>query len=83
MNHKKSALILTCFALSMILTLGAPFISNSIFDILKSYGVDDSAWNYMSYRYEELIPSVRMCGILLSLWGIVQMYEKNKGDSEK
>ena len=58
----------------LILVMGAPYLPDVFFDIIQQDTL--SADRYFAARIDELIPSVRMGGLILSAWGTVNALKR-------
>lgn len=58
----------------LILVMGAPYLPDVFFDIIQQDTL--YADRYFAVRVEELIPSVRMGGLILSAWGTVNALKR-------
>ena len=59
-------------ALGLILVMGAPYVPDVFFDIISLL----YWYNYQPIRFEELIPSLRLGGVLLFVWGVITWLKK-------
>lgn len=66
MSKKLKVSIRLLFILSIILILGAPYFPSFLYSIIYLYD-----FRFQEFRTPELIPSIRLCGVVLSAWGIV------------
>lgn len=65
----------------LILVMGVPYLPDVFFDIIQLL-YDD---NYKTMRFYELIPSLRLGGVLLFVWGMITRLKKafdTKGGSQ-
>lgn len=62
------------FLLGIVLILGAPYTPDAFFNIV--YNKFD--YNFQEIRFLEIVPSVRMAGMILSAWGIAVFTAKGK-----
>lgn len=60
--------------LGLILVMGAPYLPDVFFDIIQQDTL--YADRYFAARIDELIPSVRMGGLILSAWGTVNALKR-------
>lgn len=70
-------------ALGLILVMGAPYFPDVLFDIAQQDAL--YADRYSAVRVEELIPSLRLGGVLLFVWGVITRLKKafdTKGGSQ-
>ena len=58
----------------LILVMGAPYVPDVFFDIIQQDTL--YADRYFAARIDELIPSVRMGGLILSAWGTVNALKR-------
>ena len=58
----------------LILVMGAPYLPDVFFDIIQQDTL--YADRYFAVRVDELIPSVRMGGLILSAWGTVNALKR-------
>ncbi len=58
----------------LILVMGAPYLPDVFFDIIQQDTL--YADRYFAARIDELIPSVRMGGLILSAWGTVNALKR-------
>lgn len=68
-------------ALGLILVMGAPYVPDVFFDTIQLL-YDD---RYKPMRFDELIPSLRLGGVLLFVWGMITWLKKafdTKGGSQ-
>lgn len=65
MNKKIQISIHLLFILSIILILGAPYVPSFLYSIIRLYD-----YHFQDFRFTEIIPSIRLCGVVLSAWGI-------------
>lgn len=72
MKNWKSKRIVILFTLGIILVLCAPYVPDLFFRVVLKFDQ-----RYYSTRFDEILPSVRMAGLVLSAWGIV-LYCKDK-----
>lgn len=72
MKNWKSRCVVILFALGIILVLCAPYVPNLI-----SIAVMKMNYHYHDFRFDEIAPSTRIAGLVLSAWGIV-LYCKDK-----
>lgn len=56
----------------LILVMGVPYLPDVFFDIIQLL-YDD---NYKTMRFYELIPSLRLGGVLLFVWGMITRLKK-------
>ena len=66
---KRSKQILTLFILGLVLILLAPYVPDFCFRVLLAAKEKLFDYRYWDIRFEQIIPSVRMGGIILSAWG--------------
>lgn len=57
--------------LGLILIIGAPYLPDAFFSLIRAYDV-----RYSDFRFMELIPSVRWGGTVLSACGIALLFKK-------
>lgn len=60
---KRSVKVL--FVLGLILTIGGPYFPSFIYNLIYLYN-----YRTVDFRFENVIPCIRACGIVLSAWGI-------------
>ena len=72
MKNWKSKRIVILFTLGIILVLCAPYVPNLVF-----IAVSKMNYHYHDFRFDEIAPSTRTAGLVLSAWGIV-LYCKGK-----
>ena len=70
---KRSKQILTLFILGLVLILLAPDFCFRVLLAAKEKLFD---YRYWDIRFEQIIPSVRMGGIILSAWGMALLLKK-------
>lgn len=70
-NHRKRNIIIL-FVLGILMIAGASYIPSMLYQLIN---VDTD--QYWDLRYAQLIPNIRMCGVVLSAWGIA-MYMKSE-----
>lgn len=69
--------------IGLILVMGAPYLPDVFFDIIQQDTL--YADRYFAARVEELIPSLRLGGVLLFVWGVITWLKKafdTKGGSQ-
>ena len=67
----------------LILVMGAPYLPDVFFDIIQQDTL--YADRYFAARIDELIPSLRLGGVLLFVWGVITWLKKafdTKGGSQ-
>lgn len=67
-NNRKIKLL---FWLGILFVLGAPYFPSFVFSIINLYD-----YHFQEIRFEHIISSIRMCGVVLSAWGIALLYKK-------
>lgn len=72
MKNWKSRRVVILFTLGIILVLCAPYVPDLVF-----IAVSKMDYHYLDFRYDEIVPSTRIAGLVLSAWGIV-VYCKDK-----
>lgn len=65
MSKKLKISIRLLFILGIILILGAPYFPSFLYSIIYLYD-----YHFQDFRFVEIIPSIRLCGVVLSAWGI-------------
>ena len=73
MDKKTIIKIQFLFYLSIILIVGAPYFPSIFWNVIYNYDV-----NFHEIRFTQVIPSIRICGILLSAWGIALLLKSRK-----
>lgn len=73
---KRSKQILTLFILGLVLILLAPYVPDFCFRVLLAAKEKLFDYRYWDIRFEQIIPSVRMGGIILSAWGMALLLKK-------
>lgn len=68
---KRSVKVL--FVLGLILTIGGPYFPSFIYNLIYLYN-----YRTVDFRFENVIPCIRACGIVLSAWGIVIYMKEEK-----
>lgn len=58
----------------LILVMGAPYLPDVFFDIIQQDTL--YADRYFAARIDELIPSLRLGGVLLFVWGMITWLKK-------
>lgn len=70
------------FLLGVILIICAPYFPDSIFYAIYGYDQYPSLLNgdtrFAEIRFVNVIPSIRMCGVVLSAWGIVLLCKSDR-----
>lgn len=69
-NHPEYVFLIV----GLILVMGAPYLPDVFFDIIQQDTL--YADRYFAARIDELIPSVRMGGLILSAWGTVNALKR-------
>lgn len=59
------------FILGILFILGAPYFPSCIFQVIYLYD-----YHFQDIRFEHIISSIRICGIILSAWGMVLFCKK-------
>lgn len=67
MSEKRKRAIVILFVIGVVLIIGAPFMPSVLFTVIREF----YDYHYVDIRFVQLIPSVRACGIILSVWGMV------------
>lgn len=65
---KRIAIML--FIIGIVMILGAPYIPSALFEVIKVYD-----YHYFDIRIPEIIPSIRICGIIISMWGMIFLFK--------
>ncbi len=74
MNEHKS-LITVLSIVGILLVVISPFIPNFVFDaILRSL----YEYRYHELRLQQIIPSIQICGIILTVWAMVLFAKSHK-----
>ena len=73
---KRSKQILTLFILGLVLILLAPYVPDFCFRVLLAAKEKLFDYRYWDIRFVQIIPSVRMGGIILSAWGMALLLKK-------
>ena len=74
----KRILVVILFVAGVSLILFAPYIPDQLYEIIRSFETGIYDTRYMDIRYFQLIPSVRTCGIIVSIWGIGLLIKEEK-----
>lgn len=72
MKIKRIAVIL--FIIGAVMILGAPYVPSILFEIIRN--IYD--YHYFDIRILEIIPSIRICGIIISMWGMIFLLKQQK-----
>ncbi len=73
MEKKTKIKIILLFILGLVLTIGAVYVPDACYALINLF--ED---NYQEIRYQQLIPSIRTGGILLSAWGMILLLKYKK-----
>lgn len=71
MSMKRKILILILFFLSVVLVLGGPFFPSMVYELIYMYKPQ-----FQDIRFPNIIPCFRVCGLVLSGWGIAIFLKK-------
>ncbi len=71
---KDCAVIGALLLLGVALVIGAPFLPDAFFSFIKS----NYDYRYTEIRYFQIIPSFRLAGTLLFVWGAVLLWKKER-----
>ena len=72
MSYKKRAIVL--MVVSIILVLGSAYVPDVFFRILSLPLYNE--YRYTDIRFLQIIKSIQLCGVLLSVWGIAVFLKK-------
>jgi len=80
---KRRKQILTLFIVGLVLILLAPYVPDLCFRVLLSAHEKLFDYRYWDIRFEQIIPSVRMGGIILSAWGMALLLKREVAENEE
>lgn len=69
--NKSNRKIKLLFWLGILFVLVAPYFPSFLFFIINLYD-----FHFQEIRFQQIISSIRMCGVVLSAWGIALLYKK-------